>query len=202
MSVNKFTTFFRQIIDSLSQYNLPYVLVGGTVMPYFGNIRSTQDIDIMLLLDEITSDKLENWLEYLDSIGMVFSKSEIIYALNNNIHCNIFDPQTFVFRVDLKRINTKLDLLTYEYRQKVNMNNRDVWINCPESQIGVKISPGFRSSTDLEDVQSIIETMDIDSKRLEKFLNITASYNFCCKLLRDFNTKRSAKLRQDLGCQT
>jgi hypothetical protein len=154
------------------------------------------------MLDQVDKQSVENWLTDLEDQGMVMSKSEILFALDEKIHSNIFDPNTFVFRVDLKQVHTRLDKLTYKYRQQVEINDRTVWINCPESQIGVKASPGFRSSTDLEDIITIIETMTLDTNRLRDFLEVTNSIQYLCGLLAEFSTEACTNLGQELECDT
>ena len=56
---NPFLFLFQKVVDTLEKHKIPYVIVGGTVMPYYGNIRSTQDIDIMVLIDDIEDNKLQ-----------------------------------------------------------------------------------------------------------------------------------------------
>lgn len=202
MESNSFVKLFHSVIDSLNQFNIEYVLVGGTVMPYYGNVRSTQDIDIMIQIDQVSDSVLEAWLSNLKDQGLAMSISEIIEALHDRIHSTIFEPSSYIFRVDLKRIHSKLDYLTFANRKQVEIYDRSVWINCAESQIGVKMSDGFQSNTDIEDVISIVQKTELNVEVLSNFLNVTNSWSSFCALLKELKTEKSRKLLENLICET
>jgi hypothetical protein len=197
---NDFQNLFNILIESLTRFSIPYVLVGGSTVPYYGNIRTTQDIDTMVLLDEVKPEHLKDWLAYLKNKNLSLDIDEVISALNDNIHATIFDQHTFVFRIDLKKIFSDYDYLTYKFSRDVTLFGQKVQISCPESLIGIKMSDGFRSNTDIEDVLTIVETVDLNCEILSQFLNLGKSKDNLCELLSNHHTEACNALIQQINC--
>lgn len=197
---NSFQRLFKILINSLNEYSIPYVIVGGSVVPLYGNIRSTQDIDTMILLDDIDDITIRKWLKYLKSMNLSLDIDEITTALDLNIHSTIFDKESFVFRVDLKKISSQYDYLTFNTRREVDLFEIKVDISSPESLIGIKMSDGFQANTDLEDVLTIIETTNLELASLHQFLTLAGSKTNLCKLLHLQNTSSCVALSKGLSC--
>ena len=119
-----------------------------------------------------------------------------------NIHSTIFDKESFVFRVDLKKITSQYDYLTFSTRRKVDLFGREVSISSPESLIGIKMSDGFQANTDIEDVITIIETTYLDLGILNQFLTLARSKVNLCKLLQSQESISCVELSKVLKCNT
>ncbi len=165
---------FSRAVKCLVNNNIPFVVVGGAIVPYYGNLRATQDIDLMLLIEDGT-ENLEALVECFNENDISISLEDITECMTENIHVSGFDTKTWVYRLDIKRVNTQFDRFTFESRRYVMLNNVEVPISSVESLIAIKISDGFRSDQDLEDISSIIDMMnieDLDLNLLEQALQL------------------------------
>ena len=170
MPMERYRDFFVRGINCLNQSNIDYVIVGGALMPYYGNLRSTQDIDIMLLVSEESMPKIVDLERCLTNQDIEFSAKDFEIHGMSGVQVNAFDSKSWIYRLDLKKITSEVDRLTYNYRKKLEIHGIDVFASCPESLIAIKISDGFRSNTDLEDILAIISRERIEIPLLRKFL--------------------------------
>ena len=156
--------------------SIDYVLVGGATIGVYGAIRSTEDLDFMIMLESSEEKKIATFVECLQKNHLSITKEELEQGLEEHSHITVFDLKSPLLRLDLKQIRTKLDYSTYNLRKKVDLfgSGKDFWISSPESLIVVKLLPGFQSEKDLEDVRGILlRSSDIlDWSLLEK-LSVT-----------------------------
>ncbi|MHA2029224.1 MAG: DUF6036 family nucleotidyltransferase [Candidatus Kariarchaeaceae archaeon] len=195
-----FATLFKQAIYCLQSADIDFVVVGGSILPYYGHTRSTEDIDIMLFLDDIKDNQLQRLVEYFSEHQLSVTMNELRLGLEENVHITVFDMINFVFRLDLKRITTPLDRLSYQTRRIITLYGVQVAISGPESLVAVKSLEGFRSNTDMEDIISMIELVEFDFQILEKFLNLTGSKSFLCSYLRHHDSTQITTFMRNLGC--
>ncbi len=150
----------------LVESSIDYVLVGGATIGVYGAIRSTEDLDFMLMLESSEEKKIATFVECLQKNHLSITKDELVQGLEEHSHITVFDLKSPLLRLDLKQIRTKLDCSTFNLRKKVDLfgSGIDFWISSPESLIVVKLLPGFQSEKDLEDVRGILlrssETLD------------------------------------------
>ncbi|NPD90483.1 MAG: hypothetical protein HGN29_17350 [Asgard group archaeon] len=145
-------------VTCLNESSIDYVLVGGATIGVYGAIRSTEDLDFMLMLESSEEKKIATFIHCLQSNHLSITKDELIQGLEEHSHITVFDLKSPLLRLDLKQIRTKLDYSTYNLRKKVDLfgSGKDFWISSPESLIVVKLSPEFQSEKDLDDVRSIL----------------------------------------------
>ena len=67
-----FTQDMKEFIELLEKYQVEYVVVGGFAVNYYGYIRTTQDIDILIFP---SSKNAQNMIDALDEFG--FGKAGI-----------------------------------------------------------------------------------------------------------------------------
>jgi len=48
---------YSNFIEKMNEYNLPYLVVGGIAVNLHGYLRSTLDLDLLILLDESNTEK-------------------------------------------------------------------------------------------------------------------------------------------------
>jgi hypothetical protein len=61
-----FTQDMKEFIELLEKYQVEYVVVGGFAVNYYGYIRTTQDIDILIFP---SSKNAQNMIDALDEFG-------------------------------------------------------------------------------------------------------------------------------------
>jgi predicted nucleotidyltransferase len=61
-----FTQDMKEFIEFLEKYQVEYVVVGGFAVNYYGYIRTTQDIDILIFP---SSKNAQNMIKALDEFG-------------------------------------------------------------------------------------------------------------------------------------
>lgn len=197
---NTFLDFFRRASSLLTKHEIDYVIVGGAVLPYYGNIRTTQDIDIMILTEDVKHSKFVSLVDDFNEENISITYGELSQAFNEGVHVSAFDTKTWLFRLDIKKIEGPLDLSTYKNKRLVTLFGEEVFISSPESLIAVKISPGYQSSTDLEDILYLIETQELDVDLLRKLVKLTNSQSELCAFLTKCESHRCLKLSDQLKC--
>ncbi len=145
-------------VTCLDESVIDYVLVGGATIGVYGAIRSTEDLDFMLVLDNTEDEKINTFVECLQRNDLSLTVKELKKGLEENSHITVFDLKNPMLRLDLKQIRTELDYSTYNLRIEIDLfeTGKTFWISAPESLIVVKLLPGFQSEKDLDDVRSIL----------------------------------------------
>lgn len=131
-------------VTCLDESSVDYVLVGGATMGVYGAIRSTEDLDFMIMLESSDEKKIITFIECLQNNQLSITKDELVQGLEEHSHITVFDLKSPLLRLDLKQIRTKLDYSTYNLRKKVDLfgSGKDFWISSPETLIVVKLLPG------------------------------------------------------------
>ena len=57
---------FREFIESLNEYSVRYLVVGGYAVAFHGHPRYTKDLDVWI---ELSQENAENMLKALDAFG-------------------------------------------------------------------------------------------------------------------------------------
>lgn len=145
-------------VSCLNESSVDYVLVGGATIGVYGAIRSTEDLDFMIMLERSEEQKIAALVDCFQKNNLSITKKELIQGLEEHSHITVFDMKSPLLRLDLKQIRTKLDYSTYNLRKKVDLfgSGIDFWISSAESLIIVKLLPGFQSEKDIEDVKGIL----------------------------------------------
>jgi len=116
----------------------------------WGRPRTTQDIDIIVLIDDKNIDQFTN---ILTSAGYIITPSELRQAFTENSHITIFISKEII-RVDMKGLYSQLDYATFKNKRKISIFDVETWIEAPEDLIIAKLV--FNSYQDIEDAASVI----------------------------------------------
>ena len=139
----------KSIARILEEEELVYVIVGGIAVSAWGNIRTTRDIDIMLLLNEGDANELEVALK---RERFSIQAEDIVDALNQRSHFTIFD-EVSEYHLDAKGIYSENDRLTLTRRRKVSLADFEFYVASPEDLIANKLL--FGSEQDIKDAEGI-----------------------------------------------
>lgn len=63
-----------EFIGLLEQHDVPYAVVGGIAVIYYGNIRTTQDFDVLIFPSAVTAKKMSRVLNDFGFGGVGFSE--------------------------------------------------------------------------------------------------------------------------------
>ncbi len=155
----------RNLTNYLEEKNIDYAIVGGIAILFYGLVRSTQYLDI--IVDQKMLD-ISDFVSFLTNNGFHISEEDLQIALNEKSHSTIF-YKDLLFRVDLKGIYSNTEQETVKTAQKKKFAEFEFRLCSPESLIVHKLVYG--SERDLEDALAIFIRLKekFDFSELERF---------------------------------
>jgi hypothetical protein len=139
----------KSIARILEEKRIDYVIVGGIAVSAWGNIRTTRDVDMILLLKEESADELE---EALKQERFSIQAGDILDAVKQRSHFTIFDELS-EYHIDAKGIYSENDRLTLTRRRRVSLADFALYVASPEDLIANKLLVG--SEQDVKDAGGI-----------------------------------------------
>lgn len=154
----------RRAVSFLERNEMDYMLIGGYALPFYGQIRSTIDIDIAAAIR--TEKQLDAFRTAAEESGFT---PQICSFLNPE--CIFLDNETGLeieFWIKLDGIDW--DEETLKRRQKHKLDDFEAWVISPEDLIVNKLARPDRTVQDEKDVKSILVRLhdDLDWKYLER----------------------------------
>jgi len=151
-------------VSFLESAGIPYMLVGGYALPYYGAIRTTLDIDIAVAIK--TPDEFRAFSSAAAAAGFV-------HAVGS------FDDQLCVFRAPGSGLEvefwTKLDGTGWDdevlaRRTRQRMGGVSVWVISPEDFIVTKLARPDRGIQDEKDAKGVLERLgdSLDGRYLRR----------------------------------
>ncbi len=112
-----FSDDMKELISLFKKYDVSYALVGGFAVNYYGYIRTTQDIDFLLLPSE---ENAKNIMKALEEFG--FGKAGIPQeyfespgsAIHLGVEPNRIDLLTHLIGIDNEQIFSNINQIKYE----------------------------------------------------------------------------------------
>ncbi len=159
----------KLVTNFLNKEEIPYMIVGGITLAYYGMPRTTEDIDILIILEKT---KIKKFVDFMKKNDFSVNEEDIKTAFKEKSHFTVFDQKS-VFRMDIKGIYNDLDSDSFSRRKKIHFRSLDIYINSPEDAIIAKLT--FGSFKDLEDTKGIIlrqrKNLDFDyiKKKCKKY---------------------------------
>lgn len=162
--------FVCRVLDILTPYT-PYVIVSGYVAILFGRTRSTEDVDILIPVCDVSSFLLlhDRFIEH----GYEFLNAEdgrgLHSMLTSGSGIRLCEKDKFIPNIEIKFIRNESDAYSFKNRISFNTNERNFWIGPLEMQIAYKFWLG--SGKDIEDAIFIREISRdfIDEDLLREF---------------------------------
>jgi len=164
--IGAFERLIRRTVHCLNEASIDYCIVGAIAASYYGSVRSTEDLDVIVDLSFKNTDQIKNLTNCLHSSNIELIKEDMLQGLLEKSHITAFDTQTYFYRVDFKGVYSSLDRVTMSNKVKITiLDDLDVWLTTPELQITAKLLPGMRSEKDITDVKNILlnykESLDL-----------------------------------------
>jgi len=143
----------RDILDLVCNFmnenNINYVIVGGIAVLFYGNPRTTMDIDCVIQIDDINIPPLVKFLQDNDFFA---DEEDMKAAFKERSHCTVEDKGT-MFRLDIKGVYNEMDERTIKNKKTVKLDHIVIYIASPEDTIANKLL--FSREQDVNDAQGI-----------------------------------------------
>jgi hypothetical protein len=170
---NLFLETLDWICAKLQLLDIPYMITGGSAVGFWGHIRTTMDIDIVI---QISADKIVAFLNSIETEAYI-AVEEAKKAISARSMFNIIPNQT-LFKVDIAPLDEKsvYELEKFKRRTKINFEGREIFVISPEDLI---ISKLFWSKTaggserQISDCQSIwkLNQDNLDTRYIYKWVD-------------------------------
>jgi len=139
----------KLVCTFLNEEKVPYVVVGGLAVLFYGIPRTTMDIDIIIEMD---MPQVWKFVEFLKGNDFFADEEDIKMAFADKSHASIED-KTSMIRLDIKGIYGENDRLTLKRRRKVSLADFKLYIASSEDTIANKLL--FGSEQDIKDAEGI-----------------------------------------------
>lgn len=133
---NLFIETLEWICAKLESAKIPYMITGGSAVGFWGHIRTTMDIDIVI---QVYAKQIDPFLKSIENEAYV-DIEEAKRAILNREMFNIIQNET-CFKVDVIPLNEKdnYEMEKFKNRIKINFQNRNIFVTGPEDLIISKL---------------------------------------------------------------
>lgn len=155
----------QRLIKLFENKNIPYMIIGGYALPFYGRIRTTLDLDIAVAIKtEQELNQLRKWLQTIDI-------EVTSYSPNNPLMIIVDQKEKVETELWLKPDGITFKNETLKRRRKAKLDtNITAWIIGPEDFIVNKLARPDRGAIDEQDVKSVLvrQANKLDNKYLTK----------------------------------
>lgn len=125
---NLFAETLAWICAKLESANISYMITGGSAVGFWGHIRTTMDIDIVV---QIYAKQIESFLKSIENEAYI-DREEIKRAILNRDMFNIIYNETS-FKIDIIPLNENDDYETEKFKNRIRIGfqNKDLFIISP-----------------------------------------------------------------------
>lgn len=133
---NLFLEALDWICNKLNTLQIPYMVTGGSAVGFWGHIRTTMDIDLVI---QMRSNQADAFLASIKDEAYV-DDDVVKTAIQNKSMFNIIPNET-LFKVDIIPLdeNNTYEKEKFNRRVKINLRNREIYISSPEDLIISKL---------------------------------------------------------------
>jgi len=145
----------NRIVSFLEGQGIDCMLIGGYVLPMYGRIRTTLDIDFAVALT--TEAGFARFLEEADGAGYSVSLGSF-----KNPVCLLHDRVTdYEIEIWRQPDGVVWDGETLRRRRRATLAGVEMWMISPEDFIVSKLALSDRGVIDEQDVKSVLEREDV-----------------------------------------
>lgn len=163
----------KLVCNFLNENNIDNVIVGGFAVLFYGNPRTTMDIDYVI---QLVDEDIPILIKFLQENGFYADEDDMRAALKEKSHCTVEDKET-MFRLDIKGVYSEMDERVLRNKRKLKFNDTTVYLASPEDTIANKLL--FGREQDLEDALGIYVRQygTLDMEYLEGICKKTGVYD-------------------------
>lgn len=176
----------KLVCSFLNENDMDYVIVGGFAVLFYGNPRTTMDIDYVIQLED---ENIPVLIKFLQENGFHADEYDMRAAIKEKSHCTVEDKET-MFRLDIKGVYSEMDERALRNKRKVELNDIAVWIASPEDTITNKLV--FAREQDIKDALGILvrqyDALDIDY--LERTAKKIGVYDYLMELIEKYESRK------------
>jgi hypothetical protein len=178
---NIFIETLEWICRKLESANIPYMITGGAAVGFWGHIRTTMDIDILIQIHSEQTAPLLKSITGEAYIDMEKAKKAILDKSMFNIILN-----KTCFKIDLIPLKEdSYEIKKFNNRVKINFQGKEIYVISPEDLIISKLlwsKSAGGSERQIKDCESIYrlnsENLDLDYlKRWVEMLGVEEEFN-------------------------
>ena len=155
----------QRLLKLFEDKNVPYMIIGGYALPFYGRLRTTVDIDLAVAIR--TEKELNQLLSSLRSADF----EPTIASFNNPLIVVLDRKENIEMELWLKPDGVVFDDETLRRRQKAEVDaNFWVWIISAEDFIVNKLARPDRGAIDEQDVKSVLtrQKTKLDNEYLQR----------------------------------
>ena len=155
----------QRLLKLFEDKNVPYMIIGGYALPFYGRIRTTVDIDLAVVVK--TEKELNQLLNSLRAADF----EPTIASLNNPLIVVLDRKERIELELWLKPDGVVFDDETLRRRQKAEIDaNFWVWLISAEDFIVNKLARPDRGAIDEQDVKSVLTRQEtkLDNEYLQR----------------------------------
>jgi len=122
----------KLVCKNFDENNIDYVIVGGFAAIFYGNPRTTMDLDVVIQIGENTG--IEKVVKFFKENGFFADTNDMIDAFKEHSHCTVEFKET-MFRVDIKGVYNEMDKRTIKNKIKTDFHGTTIYIASAEDTI-------------------------------------------------------------------
>ena len=157
----KFSDYFRVSIDLVETSKVDYLIIGGVAVGVWGNIRVTEDLDLIIF---VPKRNVKLILKNAKSLGFEFNEKIVITQAKD---VGIFKIFYRNFHLDFLIASIDFERSALQRKRKVKIFNKEVFVPTKEDLLLLKIIAG--RPKDIFDAEGIVNRQKgkLDIKYLE-----------------------------------
>lgn len=140
---------FLAACRALDAAEVPYVVVGAFAVSAWGRPRSTEDIDVILEVDQA---KVEALVLAFGERDLTLRGEDLEAALREGSHATVFDERS-IYHVDLRPATDADTRRTLSSSEQVELHGETIPVASPEETIAHKLL--YASEQDIQDAEGI-----------------------------------------------
>ena len=155
----------QRLLKLLEDKTVPYMIIGGYALPFYGRIRTTVDVDLAVAIKP--GEDLDHFLNLLRSVDF----EPTICSPNSPLIVILDQKEKIEIELWLKPDGIVFDNETLGRRQRVKLDsNIWAWIISAEDFIVNKLARPDRGVTDEQDVKSVLVRQEhkLDNEYLQR----------------------------------
>ena len=131
--MKKFDNLIKTLCFYFSTHNVEYCIIGGVAVLLQGRFRTTEDLDIIVLHQNLKTDDFTNFCK---KEQLSIEENELIEGFDQQSHISIFDFNMGV-RIDLKGVYSSWDQSVVDSAESFLYDDVTIKIAKPETLINL-----------------------------------------------------------------